>query len=159
MTSPFGPNGQPLNSEELLFVTYQEGERVEIQMLNIRENNAAESESGAYFSSDGRVIVEDFENGGDRDFDDGDYFNLRVGSGEAIALEEDTRTAFSTRTDETPLEAETRRESIAVEDTIETVIEASGDITTEDRIWGERRDCRRHNDPLRSCNGHTHRRW
>lgn len=126
-----GPNGQPLNATESLFVTYAEGERVEIQLLNVRSDSAAASESGAYFNANGDLIVEDLQGGGDKDFNDGDYLSLRMGRGEAIAVEEDINVTFSTRTDETPLEPDIRREVVVVEDGEVETIETAEDVVTE----------------------------
>ncbi len=126
-----GPDGQLLNTTESLFVTYEEGERIEIQLLNLRSDNAAATESGAYFDASGNLIVEDLQGGGDKDFNDGDYLNVRMGVGEAIAIEDDVNVTFSTRTDETLLEPEIRRELLVEEGEIET-IETVEDIVLEE---------------------------
>ncbi|MFK8186155.1 MAG: hypothetical protein AB8B99_22500 [Phormidesmis sp.] len=130
-----GPQGQTLNTSEMLMVTYDENQKVAVSLLNLRENNAAASESGAYFTQNGELIVEDLQNGGDRDFNDGDYFNFRVGKGSAIATEEDTQITVTTETEETTLTPEIRREEIVVETPIETV-EVSEDVRTESRTYG-----------------------
>ena len=130
-----GPNGTPLNESEVLFITYGEGERVELNMLNIRANGADASESGVYFDVNGDLIVEDFEDGGDRDFNDGEYLNFQVGRGEAIAIEESLDVSFSSEIEQTPLAPETREESFVEQDVIET-IETSEEMVNEERIQG-----------------------
>ncbi len=130
-----GPNGTPLSESEVLFITYGEGERVELNMLNIRANGADASESGVYFDVNGDLIVEDFEDGGDRDFNDGDYLNFQVGRGEAIATEESRDISFSSEVEQTPLAPEIREESFVEQDIIET-IETSEEVINEERIRG-----------------------
>ena len=130
-----GPNGQVLNASEVLRVTYDENQKVALALLNIRENNAAASESGAYFTEEGRLIAEDLQDGGDRDFDDGDYLNFRVGQGRARVEAEETAVEVLTETDTRSLAPEIRREEIVVELPMET-IEVSEDSLSESRTYG-----------------------
>ena len=130
-----GPDGQVLNSSEALTVTYDERQKVTVRLLNLRDDNAAASESGAYFTQDGRLITEDLQDGGDRDFDDGDYLSFRDGGGTALAMRSSTETEITTETEETPLAPEIRREEIVVELPAETV-EVAEDVQSEVRSHG-----------------------
>lgn len=123
-----GPNGETLPISGNIVVEYGVDERVQLRVLNVRENNAAPTESGVYFTDDGRLIAEDLPDGGDRDFDDGEYFEVEGGSGRANAIAESQTIAVTTTTDENPLAPQIRRESIVVEEE-ETVTER--DIITE----------------------------
>ncbi|MGB3298962.1 MAG: hypothetical protein WBA76_11880, partial [Phormidesmis sp.] len=126
-----GPSGRPLNRREALSVTYGAGQRVELQVLNLRENNASPSESGVYFTDKGDLIVEDLPDGGDKDFNDGSYFSLQVGSGEAIAVEENKNVTFSVRPEERVLAPETRRESLVGDTVVETVVDSEVVVSEE----------------------------
>jgi len=130
-----GPDGQVLNSSEVLTVTYRENERVTLKLLNLRDNNTAASESGAYFTADGRLIAEDFQDGGDRDFNDGDYLNFRIGRGQAQAVTEETNVEITTERDEQAAAPEIRREEIVVDLPAET-LEVSEDVIDESRVYG-----------------------
>ena len=98
-----GPNGEDLPESVQLDVDYGPTERVELRVLNIRSNGAEPSESGIYFSQDGELIVEDLQNGGDRDFNDGNYVEFSGGRGEAVTLEERENITYETRVSEVPL--------------------------------------------------------
>ena len=131
-----GPNGEELPSSGRISVTYGVNDRVELRVLNLRENNAQPTQSGVYFTRDRQLIAEDFQDGGDRDFDDGEYLDVPSGSGEADALEQATDTSIETREEATELEPEIRRESLVESEEIETTTEVSEDIIAEDREFG-----------------------
>lgn len=131
-----GPNGETLPDSGQINVTSSASDRIELRILNIRENGAAPSESGVYFTNGRELIAEDLQDGGDRDFDDGEYLDLPSGQGEAAALEEATEISTETTEDETPLEPEIRRESLVENEEIETTTEISEDIIAEDRDFG-----------------------
>ncbi|MEM6450618.1 MAG: hypothetical protein AAF703_09925 [Cyanobacteria bacterium P01_D01_bin.105] len=131
-----GPNGEVLNTEERLTVTYTEDQQVTVRVLNLRDNNTAASESGAYFTEQGELITEDLEGGGDLDFDDGDPLNFTEGQGSAAAAEEETTVTQTTEIEETPLEPELRQEEIILEETMETVEVSEDVVTTESRTYG-----------------------
>ena len=76
----------------------------------MRRNGGNPRESGIYFTEDGDFIVEDFQNGGDRDFNDGEYAEISGGSGAAQALEESREVTRERRTTRTPLDPIRRQE-------------------------------------------------
>ena len=110
-----GPNGEALPTTGNIVVEYGVDERVQLRILNLRSDNASPTESGVYFTDRGRLIAEDLQDGGDRDFDDGEYFEVEGGVGRAAATEESRTVEVTSTTDENPLEPEIRRETI-VED-------------------------------------------
>lgn len=126
-----GEDGELLPEVEQIEATYGAEDRVELRVLNIREDGATPSESGIYFSDDGEFIVEDLPNGGDLDFDDGEYVRVPGGQGEAIAVEEQVETSTETQETTTELPPEMREveviESDIVQerDTVTTVREES----------------------------------
>jgi hypothetical protein len=127
-----GPDGQPLPSSASISVTYAVDETVELRILNISSNDdPVVSQSGVYFTRDGQIIAEDLPDGGDKDFDDGEYIDLSGGAGEAVAVEERTDTTTETDSEETPLEPEIRREQIVESDEVVTSVETSEDVVEE----------------------------
>lgn len=116
-----GPDGAELPRDGQIQVIYGADEVVELRVLNLRDNNTAPSESAIYFTRDfigsradgqlgvGEFIVEDngggnAENGGDVDFDDGEYAQAPTGFGQAIATREEGALTITTRTEEVPLD-------------------------------------------------------
>ncbi|MEM9090811.1 MAG: hypothetical protein AAGC93_18945 [Cyanobacteria bacterium P01_F01_bin.53] len=128
-----GPNGEQLPEESRLTATYGADEQVQLRVLNLREDGGPSTESGIYFSSDGEFIVEDLQNGGDLDFNDGEYVRLPGGRGEAIAQEESIETSTETQVDTSPLAPDMRteetieRDMITAVDEVTTVTEISRD--------------------------------
>lgn len=109
-----GPDGQPLPNENQLSVTYGAGETARIRFLNLRRNNNPARESGVYFTESGEIIVEDLQNGGDLDFDDGEYLESLEGEAEVGATRTRTNTTQRTEVEETQLEPERREEEFSV---------------------------------------------
>jgi hypothetical protein len=104
-----GPDGQPLPPNAQLNVQYGANDTVTMEVLNVRSNGASESDSGIYFLKNGEFVVEDLQNGGDLDFDDGKYVSIPGGSG-AARVQNVTQTV-TTRTEviETPMAPLTRQ--------------------------------------------------
>ena len=144
-----GPNGQQLSNRESVEVTYSSDDVVELRVLNLRGNNTEPSESAIYFTDDfratdidgneriGEFIVEDLPDGGDVDFDDGEYVQAPTGEGSATAREESNTLEITTRTE--PIELEPFVNRVVLEE--QEVVE--GDVQTEieeielAREWGE----------------------
>lgn len=105
-----GPNNERLRRSERVNVNYGATDTVNLRVLNLRRNGGNPRESGIYFTEDGDFIVEDFQNGGDRDFNDGEYAEISGGSGEAQALEESREVTRERRTTRTPLDPIRRQE-------------------------------------------------
>ena len=55
-----GPNGETLPQSNQLGVTYGANDKVELRVLNVRENNAQPNESAIYFTRNGQFIVRRF---------------------------------------------------------------------------------------------------
>ena len=105
-----GPDGSRLGTMESLEVTYGADDVVELRVLNIRRNFAEPTESAVYFSSDfsenGEIvefIVEDMQDGGDLDFDDGEYLQGATGEGSAITTRQFDNLTVTTRTQQVVL--------------------------------------------------------
>jgi hypothetical protein len=127
-----GPNGEELPSTARISVSYSVDETVELRILNIRDNNAQEvSQSGVYFTRNGQIIAEDLPDGGDRDFDDGEYVDLAGGLGDAIAVEERTDVTTESSDAVTPLEPEIRREQVVQAEPVVTRVEIAEDVVEE----------------------------
>ena len=131
-----GPDGQPLPSTAELNVVYGADETVELRVLNVRSNGAAASESGIYFAQDGSFVVEDLQNGGDRDFNDGDYVQLSGGRGNAQTLEERSNISYETQIVEIPLDPELRQEIVEETAIVSNLVEFD-QVLAEERIWGQ----------------------
>ncbi len=124
-----GPQGEVLPESAQIAVAYGMDEQVELRILNLRDNSDTQpAESGVYFSSDGQIIAEDLPNGGDRDFDDGEYVDLLGGSGEANAIEERTDTETDSDEESTPLDPLIRRDENNVETNEETVVQRDEEV-------------------------------
>ncbi|MEL6937696.1 MAG: hypothetical protein AAFO84_00720 [Cyanobacteria bacterium J06598_1] len=101
-----GPNGETLPQSGQLNVDYGTDDTVILRVLNLRSDGADPTESGIYFTRDGEFIVEDQPNGGDLDFNDGEYLEISGGSGEAEVLEEVVTTEVVSEDTDTPLPSE-----------------------------------------------------
>jgi hypothetical protein len=130
-----GSDGQTLNSEEKISVTYGVDETVELRVLNLQEDRSAPQESGVYFTRDGQIIAEDLPDGGDKDFDDGEYVSAPEGEGAGIALEENRNITVTNRQEENPLDPTTRQEE-SVESDTETVVSRDEQVIELSREWG-----------------------
>lgn len=131
-----GPGGQALPESGQIDVTYGARDRVELRVLNIVEDGAAPSQSGIYFTEDGQIIVEDLKDGGDRDFNDGEYVDIMGGEGKASASGESTQVSESQEVIERELEPETRQEEVVDTDTTENTVEFDV-VLAEERERGE----------------------
>ena len=132
-----GPNGEELPESATLSVDYGPTERVELRVLNIRQDGADPSESGIYFAKDGRFIVEDLQDGGDRDFNDGDYVKIFSGRGEATTLEARENITYETEVVEVPLAPELRQEERVEAAVVESLQEADEVLIAETRDYGQ----------------------
>ena len=86
-------NGQSLPEADFIEVTYGAADRVELRVLNLRpgeSGNVTEHESAIYPTVNGGLAVEDLQNGGDLDFNDGDYLEIAEGTGETQIFDERT---------------------------------------------------------------------
>ena len=89
-----GPNGEQLANSNQLSTTFNRGEEATIGFRNIRENGGPIEQSGVHFDASGNLITEDLQDGGDLDFNDGQYItNL---SASAIADIEDVQSVEQT---------------------------------------------------------------
>ena len=131
-----GVDGEELPESAVLEVDYGPTERVELRVLNIRRNGAEPSESGIYFAQDGQFIVEDLQDGGDRDFNDGDYVRISSGRGEATTLEERENITYETEVVEIPLAPEIRQEEVVEAEVMASLQEADEMLLEETRDFG-----------------------
>lgn len=69
----FDSDGNKLDRSSSVSGTFGRGESVDVAFRNIRKNRGPIRESGVHFDSEGVLIVEDLQNGGDLDFNDGEY--------------------------------------------------------------------------------------
>ncbi len=129
-----GPGGT-LPTTAGITAVYGASDMVELRVLNLRGNGAAPTESGIYFTQGGDFIVEDFPNGGDRDFDDGDYVRLPGGRGQVLALRDNTNITVTTQVDEIDLAPEIRQEEIIETDEVEG-FEQTVTVVEEETIRG-----------------------
>ena len=124
-----GTEGQTLPSTDRITVTYGVDDVVELRILNLKSNSDTQvSQSGVYFTRDGQIIAEDFVNGGDRDFDDGEYVDLPGGAGRANATEERTATEITSAEDISPLDPTIRRDENNVQTNDETVVSRDEEV-------------------------------
>ncbi|MGB3298961.1 MAG: hypothetical protein WBA76_11875 [Phormidesmis sp.] len=124
-----GTSGEELGETEQITVTYGIDEQVELRILNLRNNSDTQpTQSGVYFTKDGQIIAEDLPDGGDKDFDDGEYVDLPGGSGEAEATEVRTDTETETTEDSSPLDPLVRRDENNVETNEETVVQRDEEV-------------------------------
>ncbi|MEL6554286.1 MAG: hypothetical protein AAFQ63_12595 [Cyanobacteria bacterium J06621_11] len=131
-----GPNGQTLPTAAQIDAAYGANDTATLRVLNLRSNGADPSESGVYFSQDGELIVEDLQNGGDLDFNDGEYVQISGGQGEAEASAQTETVSVDTEVIETPLGPEMRTEELIVEEIVEDIVSADA-ISIEERDWGQ----------------------
>ena len=131
-----GPDNQPLPEQSQITVSYGAEDTVELRVLNLRSNGAEPSESGIYFLENGDFIVEDLQNGGDLDFDDGEYVQISGGRGEADTLSERQNISTRTRISETPTDPETRIEESIETEIVENIAQ-SDSVSTEERDYGQ----------------------
>ncbi|MEL6553839.1 MAG: hypothetical protein AAFQ63_10320 [Cyanobacteria bacterium J06621_11] len=118
-----GPDGETLPQSNQLSVQYGLEDTVNLRVLNIRRDGTDPRESGIYFTQDGEFIVEDLQNGGDLDFDDGEYFEIFGGRGEADVVEESIEVTQDPQTELIPLESDFFDVEAIEEDIIESVQE------------------------------------
>ena len=137
-----GPGGSILKASESIEVTYGADDAVELRVLNIRSNRAEPTESAIYFSRDfsdngriGEFIVEDLEDGGDLDFDDGEYVQGPTGIGSAITVRQTENLTLTTRTELVELPPFIDQATT----TTETLIEGEPQTTVEDIELGRQR--------------------
>jgi hypothetical protein len=147
------PAGQLLPDQAEINVTYSAGDRVMLRVMHQAANEIPPRESGIYFTNNGEFAVEDRSDGefvaaGRRprrgsfarnDFNDGDYFRLSDGEGNAVLTDVDTRqfeeTTFIEEIITTPLDPLVRQE----EEVIETLVSVDrvATHTEEQREYGE----------------------
>jgi hypothetical protein len=145
----YGAGGQVLPSSGQLTAYYGANDTVELRVLNLREDDlpldgpldgvvgsdAGPQESAIYFDEAGEFIVEDFQNGGDLDFNDGDYVEISGGRGEGVAVEERRSVSVDTVTTETDMAPESSEEAVVETDVMRTLQDIESD-TEENRIRG-----------------------
>lgn len=133
-----GSSGDTLPETNQISATYDGDSSVELRVLNIRKNGGEVHESGIYVSQDGEFVVEDLQNGGDRDFNDGKYLEFSDTNGEAEAVRETTTVTSEEDVTETDLAPETRVEEIVESDVGENVNQSSeqqvSEVVTD---WGQ----------------------
>lgn len=107
----YDPAGNPLPDSDSIDVIYSAQERVELRVLNLRpgpNGTVTEHESAIYANINGSLAVEDWQNGGDLDFNDGNYFEINYGTGQAHLLGQRSirvdDVIVTTETIETPLD-------------------------------------------------------
>ncbi len=127
-----GQNGEILPRRDQLTVNYTPADTVRLRVLNLRQDNAVPSESGVYFTQSGELIAEDLQDGGDLDFNDGDYLEISGGSGQAEVVEERVEATVATNIVETPLAPDIFDVADVENDLIQTVQEM--DLVSEDVI-------------------------
>lgn len=119
-----GPNGEVLPAADSTTAVYGARDTVELRVLNVRRNGDEANESAIYFSNEGEFVVEDLQDGGDLDFDDGEYVRISGGQGRLDAEEESTTVTEATDVTETPLDPEIREEVTVLEsDTTTEVVQ------------------------------------
>ena len=116
-----GPNNELLPDSTRLNVNYGANDTVNLRVLNLRREGFAPRESAIYFTNDGQFIVEDLQNGGDLDFDDGEYLEFFGGRGEAEVVEELREVEREEEVTETPLEPRTRQEEVVETDVVRSI--------------------------------------
>ena len=139
-----GPGGERLENSESIEVTSGADDVVELRVLNIRNNRAQPSESAVYFTTDfsdngqiGEFIVEDLENGGDLDFNDGEYVQAPTGVGSAITVREISDVNVDTTTETVELPPFIDQVTSVVEIVVEEEVQTSVEETEIDRERGQ----------------------
>ncbi|MGP1386574.1 MAG: hypothetical protein ACTS2F_23650 [Thainema sp.] len=119
------PAGNLLPSTDSIEVVYGARDRVELRVLNLRpgpNGTVTEHESAIYANINGSLAVEDWQNGGDLDFNDGNYFEIHHGTGQAHLLGqgqfENIDVTVTTEIVETPLDPLERQTVTQVEDIV-----------------------------------------
>ena len=136
-TITVGPNNQALSTADSTTVRFGAGDVVELRVLNIRENGGEAKESAIYFSEDGEFVVEDLQNGGDLDFDDGEYVRIADGLGNINTVEVKTTVDDESEVTETPLNPEIREEVVTLESETTTEVVQFDEVAEEFRDFGE----------------------
>ena len=131
-----GPEGEKLPESAQIDISYGANDTATLRVLNLRSNNADPNESGVYFSQNGELIVEDLQNGGDLDFNDGEYVQISNGQGEAQVVAQTEETSINTEVTQTPLDPELRTEESITEEIVENIINADI-VSTEERDFGQ----------------------
>ena len=127
-----GLDGQELPDADSITVNYGAEDTVELRVLNIRRDGAQPSESAIYFSEDGEFVVEDLQDGGDLDFDDGEYVRISGGRGEVDTIEDAEETVRERETEIVELDPEIRQEILAEEsEVIGTDVERDEEVIEE----------------------------
>ncbi|WOD39976.1 hypothetical protein [Nodosilinea sp. E11] len=135
-----GPDGRTLPEAAQLNVVYGSEDTVELRVLNLVRDGDEPQQSGLYFTTDGKFAVEDQSpaNGSDLDFNDGQYFELSMGRGEADLISESqsisSTVSYRTEVIETPLSPLTRQEQVSEVSRLQ--LDQTFTETTEDRLPG-----------------------
>ena len=132
-----GPDGDELPDADSTTVRYGAEDTVELRVLNIRQDGEEPRESAIYFSEDGEFVVEDLQNGGDLDFDDGEYVQISDGQGRVDTVEESTTVVEESEVNEIPLDPEIREEVNVLESDVTTEIEQFDEVEELFRDFGE----------------------
>jgi hypothetical protein len=130
-----GADGVALPDSGQLTVEYGANDTVRLRVLNIRSNGAQPTDSAIYFGEDGQFVVEDMLNGGDGDFNDGEYVQITGGQGEAVVVRSRDDVRIETLSVDTPLSPEQRQEEFVESDMV-TTVESAGTVSEEVRSWG-----------------------
>lgn len=131
-----GPGGEQLPENAQITVEYGATDTVELRVFNIQSDNATPTESAIYFDVAGDFVVEDMPNGGDRDFNDGNYVEQPDGQGEAIAAAQLSDITIEETIRETPLDPLFRTTEVIEQDMV-TVLQAADTRVQEERDWGQ----------------------
>ncbi len=132
-----GPNNRVLPTADSTTVRFGANDVVELRVLNIREDGGEPRESAIYFSQDGEFVVEDLQDGGDLDFDDGEYVQISDGVGNIDTVEIKTTVDDESEVTETPLAPEIREEIVTLESETTTEVVQFDEVVEEFRDFGE----------------------
>ena len=136
-TITVGPGGIDLPDEDSTTASYGAEDTVELRVLNIRKDGEDPRESAIYFSEDGEFVVEDLQDGGDLDFDDGEYVQISDGQGQVDTVEESTTVTEESDITETPLDPEIREEINVLEEDVTTEVVQFDETEELFRDFGE----------------------
>ncbi len=136
-TITVGPNNRELATQDSTTVKFGAGDVVQLRVLNIRKNGEEPKESAIYFSQDGEFVVEDLQDGGDLDFDDGEYVRIADGKGKVDTVETKTTVEDEQEITETPLDPEIREEVVTLASETTTEVVQFDEVTEESRDFGE----------------------
>lgn len=126
----FDTDENELGDSAFLSTTFDRGEEATIGFRNIRKNGGPVEQSGVHFDSSGNLITEDLQNGGDLDFNDGNY--LTGLSATAIADIQDIQSVQQTSSVTEDFELE-RRSAID----LLGFMNENGEYTDSLRFFGE----------------------